>query len=67
MGGRATHHLCADAWQVARPVRHQEGGIMSRARLRCGGVAAYRSVARRRRRARARARRAPRACNASQR
>jgi hypothetical protein len=32
MGGRGARGLCADGWQVARPVRHQDGGIMARAR-----------------------------------
>eukprot|EP01047_Picozoa_sp_COSAG01_P029913 COSAG01_NODE_2067_length_8506_cov_221.825384_11_plen_123_part_00 len=31
MGGRGARGLCADNWQVARPVRHQDGGIMARA------------------------------------
>ena len=31
MGGRGARCLCADNWQVARPVRHQDGGIMARA------------------------------------
>ena len=33
MGGRGARGLCADNWQVARPVRHQDGGIMARALL----------------------------------